>query len=309
MPSPGVSIPAGRTLLETADGRSTGIDVDMLTLASAAGGGTGTDTLAEPPGPGPTPPSTTTDRPGRTTYTARVTDADKPYWVVLGQSLSPGWTATAEGSRGSADLGEPTLVNGYANGWQVDPSVVGADATITMTFAPQRMVWMAIWASLIGVAVCVALVVTPRRWIARTPLRRLAGTADVDRVAGDVDVVGVGPFAADGQPLSAVRSAAVALGTGIAAGVFLGPLVGVALAVVTGLALAVRRGQVLLRVACVGSLGLAVAFIVAKQLRADYVVDFEWMNNFEITHAWALFAAGLLAVDPLVEVLRRRRRS
>ena len=90
---------------------------------------------------------------------------------------------------------------------------------------------------------------------------------------------------------------------------FLGPLVGVALAVVTGLALAVRRGQVLLRVACVGSLGLAVAFIVAKQLRADYVVDFEWMNNFEITHAWALFAAGLLAVDPLVEVLRRRRRS
>ena len=44
VPGPGVSIPAGRTLLETADGRSTGIDVDMLTLASAAGAG-----------PGPTP--------------------------------------------------------------------------------------------------------------------------------------------------------------------------------------------------------------------------------------------------------------
>ena len=330
VPGPGVSIPAGRTLLETADGCSTGIDVDMLTLASAAGGGTGTDTLAEPPGPGPTPPSTTTDRPGRITYTAKVTDADQPYWVVLGQSLSPGWTATAEGSRGSADLGEPTLVNGYANGWQVDPSVVGADATITMTFAPQRMVWMAIWASLLGVAVCLVLALVPHRWWARLPWRRgrrsgapgegpgasegsrgqrrAEGPADAAAVA-DVEVEAAGPLLVDGVSLSAGRSLALGLAVGVVAAVFLGPWVGVATAAVTAVALGLRRGQVLLRAACVGAFGLAAAFIVAKQLRADYVVDFEWMNNFEITHAWALFAAGLLAVDPLVEVLRRRRRS
>ena len=52
-PEGGVDIPAGRTLLETADGRETGIDVDVLTLASAAGGTAGTDTLAVAPGPGP----------------------------------------------------------------------------------------------------------------------------------------------------------------------------------------------------------------------------------------------------------------
>jgi hypothetical protein len=85
--------------------------------------------------------------------------------------------------------------------------------------------------------------------------------------------------------------------------------VGLAVLAVVALALAVGRGQVLLRFACVGGLGLAAAYIVARQARSDFVVDFEWMNNFEITHAWALFAAGLLAVDPLVELLRRSRRD
>ena len=199
-----------------------------------------------------------------------------------------------------------------------------------MTFAPQRMVWMAIWASLLGVAVCLVLALVPHRWWARLPWRRgrrsgapgegpgasegsrgqrrAEGPADAAAVA-DVEVEAAGPLLVDGVSLSAGRSLALGLAVGVVAAVFLGPWVGVATAAVTAVALGLRRGQVLLRAACVGAFGLAAAFIVAKQLRADYVVDFEWMNNFEITHAWALFAAGLLAVDPLVEVLRRRRRS
>ncbi|UDY36471.1 alpha-(1-_3)-arabinofuranosyltransferase domain-containing protein [Dermatobacter hominis] len=305
---PGVAVPAGRTLLETADGRTTGIDVDQLTLASAAGGAAGTDTLEDPPGPGPTPPATTTTRTARTAYEAKVTDADEPYWVVLGQSLSPGWTATAEGSGGTVDLGEPTLVNGFANGWRVDPSEVGADATITMTFAPQRMVWIAIWASLVGVALCVFLAAAPTRWLRRVPVvRRLTGAPLSDDLVGTVDVVGVGPLSTDGPALPVGRSLVVALAVGVVAAVFLGPWVGLAILAVTALALAVGRGQVLLRIACVGGLGLATAYIVVRQARADLLVDFEWMNEFEITHAWALFATGLLAVDPLVELLRRSR--
>jgi arabinofuranan 3-O-arabinosyltransferase len=304
-PGPGVAVPPGKTLLETADGRATGIDVDVLTLASAAGGGVGTDTLAEPPGPGPTPPDTTTKRTARTTYEATVTDAEDPYWVVLGQSVSPGWTATATGSEGTVDLGEPTLVNGYANGWRVDPSEVGADATITMTFAPQRLVWIAIWASLVGVAICLFLALVPGRWLARTPLRRLTGAPLDEDDVGAVDVVGIGALSSDGPALAWGRSVGVGFVVGLVAAVFLGPWVGVATFAVTALALALGRGQVLLRVACVGGLGLAAAYIVAKQARTDLVVDFEWMNNFEITHAWALFATGLLAVDPLVDLLRR----
>jgi len=298
---PGIRIADGRTLLTTAEGRATGIDVDLLVLASDAGGtvdSAALDTVAHQPGPGPEPPETTTDRPGRTRYEASVTGATDPYWVVLGQSASPGWTATAKGDRGAEDLGEPTLVNGYANGWQVDPAKVGSDATITMTFAPQRMVWIAIWASLVGVAVCLLLAIRPIRRGAAEPLP--------DDVVGDAEVSCVGPFASDGPPLPRGRALGVAAAVGVVAAVFLGLPVGMAAFVVTTLALAVPRGQVILRAVCVGAFALAAAYIVARQARADFAVDFEWMNPFEVTHAWGLLAAGLLAIDPLVEALRRR---
>ena len=44
----------------------------------------------------------------------------EPFWLVLGQSHNVGWTATADGD----DLGEPVLVDGFANGWLVTPTVV-----------------------------------------------------------------------------------------------------------------------------------------------------------------------------------------
>ena len=302
----GVTIAAGPTLLETAQGRQTGIDVDLLTLASAAGGAAGVDTLAVPPVAGPTPPDTTTERPGRTTYTAAVHDAQEPYWVVLGQSQSPGWTATVDTGEGTVDLGTSTLVNGFANGWRVDPAEVGSDVTITIDFAPQRLVWIAIWASLVGVAVCLALVLIPRRLLERTPIRRLSG-APLDATVGTVDVVGIGPLSSDGSAVPIARTTAVAAAVGVATFLFMGPAVAIAAAAVTALALALRRGQVLLRVASLGALGLAAAFIVVRQARSGLMVDFEWMNVFEATHAPALFATALLAVDPLVELVRRSR--
>ena len=179
--------------------------------------------------------------------------------------------------------------------------MVGADATITMTWTPQRMVWVAIWASVLGVLLCLFLVVRPVRWLAGAPLPR-------DGIPV-MDVRGIGPFSADGNAVPLLRATVAALVVGLVVLVFMGPWVGVAAAVVTGLALAVRRGQVLLRIACVGAFGAAALLIVAKQARNDFVVDFDWMNKFEVTHAWALFAAALLAIDPLVELLRRRRRD
>ena len=296
-----VPVPAGRTLLRTTPGADSGLDVDLLSLASGPGGGPGIDTLADPPGPGPTPPPTRTDRTGRLTYRARVAGADQPYWVVLGQSLSPGWSATANG----VDLGPPTLLNGYANGWRVDPATVGRNATITLDWTPQRMVWIALWASLVGVLISLGLVIAPtRRRSGTRPARAAVPVTAVPVTA----VRGVGPLSADGPTVPAVQAAAVALAAGGATALAMGPWVGLSAAAVTAAALAVRRGQVLLRVVCVGALGLAALYIVAKQARNQFVVDFDWMNRFEVTHAWALLATALLAVDPLVEVLRRHRR-
>lgn len=55
------------------------------------------------------------------------------------------------------------------------------------------------------------------------------------------------------------------------------------------------------------SLTLAFGYVVAKQLRNDYRVDFEWMNAFEASHVPTLAAVALVVADPFVALLRQRR--
>ena len=94
----------------------------------------------------------------RTSYAVHVTGAQpgKPFWLVLGQSLSPGWTANATGV---GDLGKPRLVDGYANGWLVTPSSSTFDVTLTWT--PQTKVWIALVLSAVALLVCLILALWP----------------------------------------------------------------------------------------------------------------------------------------------------
>ena len=302
-----VEIPGGRTLLRTGRGTLTGIDVELVTLASAPGGTPGVDTLATPPGDGPEPPRTVTGRTGRISWQARVSDARDPYWVVLGQSYGPGWTAETSDGR---SLGPPTLINGFANGWRVDPAEYGADVTINMTWAPQKFIWLGLGASALGVFLCIALIVgRPRR------RRGPADTDDAPTVvpaAREIDratamtPVGAPPLAVDGPPLGVRPSVVAAAVTGVLALVFGGPFVGLGVAVVTLVALATRRGQTVARAACLGLFGASIAFIVGRQARNDYQVDFNWMERFEVTHAWAVAATMLLAVEVVVDAWRAR---
>jgi arabinofuranan 3-O-arabinosyltransferase len=91
-------------------------------------------------------------------YHLRVRTSGTPFWLVLGQSHNDGWEATAAGH----DLGAPTLVNGFANGWQVRPDRAGT-IDIVLRWTPQRLVWIGIATSLVAVAACVALVFARRR--------------------------------------------------------------------------------------------------------------------------------------------------
>jgi arabinofuranan 3-O-arabinosyltransferase len=277
---PSLELPVGRTLLSSGLGLETGVDVDLVALSSAAGGAAGDDTLAERPGPGPTPPSTEVERTGRIGWQVDVRDAEEPYWVVLGQSFGDGWSATtADG----ADLGPPTLVNGYANGWLVDPAVHGSDVTVQISWPPQRIVWIGLALSALGVLVCIALAVrAPRR-------RRLAVPPMRPEPAGLL------------RRDQAPRAAAVALGLAVPAGalawMFGGPQVGAAVAVGTALALGVRWGPALVRFASIGLFAAAAAYIVVQQYRYGYQVDFNWVEWFERTHLWGIAAAMLLLVS------------
>ena len=289
-----VQLAAGRTLLTSTAGTATGFDVDLFALASAAGGGPGPDTVATPPPPAPAGPDTTTSRPGRLTYDVDVTDAADPYWVVLGQSHNAGWHLSVDGK----DLGEPTLINGFANGWRVDPATVGATVTLHLEWTPQRLVWIGLIASALGVLICLALLVWPLRLWAGRPLP----TGSIS----DLVVHAVGPFNTEGSPVPAGRAVLTSLAVGVVTGLLMGPWVGLGVAATTAIALLLRWGQIVLRTACVGLLAASAGYIVLKQFRNDYVIDFDWMNHFEVVHAWGLAAAALLAVDPIVEFMRRR---
>lgn len=293
------ALPEGRSLVQTSAGALTGFDVDRLAFSSAPGGEPGRNTLQEGPEPVAEPPNNTVSRSGILTWDMSVTGADEPYWVVLGQSQSPGFTATARDTAGSepVDLGQSVVINGYANGWLVDPGQVGPDATITIDFAPQRMVWIALVLSALGVLVCLALLL----W----PLKLLAGRPSADAPA-DLSVTAVDPFAVEAPPVALVRALGWASIAGALTFVVAGWAVGLGIALVTLGALALRRGRVVLRMLGTALFGAAAGFVIARQFRGDYLVDFNWMNLFEITHAWTLAAVALLVLDPVVGRIRSR---
>ena len=176
---------AGDTDLTAAQGRDTGVDLDRLELASAPGGKaaaatTVTDTTVtataaregtRASAQSGTPAAAGTDRWGgspkvsvtgqsSTSYALHVTGAQpgKPFWLVLGQSLSPGWTASAAGI---GDLGRPRLVDGYANGWLVTASSSSFD--VTMTWTPQTKVWISLSLSAVALLGCLVLALWPFR--------------------------------------------------------------------------------------------------------------------------------------------------
>src|SRR5262249_12628008 len=114
-----ITLAAGEHRLTTARGKDAGFSIDRLVFASGTdarrGGVRDGRVLSLPASPNPSPTVTVTEN-GRTKLRAHVTGATKPFWLVLGQSHSPGWHARIAGGN---DLGDAQLVDGYANGWLV----------------------------------------------------------------------------------------------------------------------------------------------------------------------------------------------
>ena len=102
-----------------------------------------------------TGPTVKVDGQGRTSFDLSVTGATKgqPFWLVLGQSNNSGWTASVDGH----DLGKPQLVDGYANGWLIDPGA--GNVAVALRWTPQRNVWIALAVSLVGVLLCLFLAI------------------------------------------------------------------------------------------------------------------------------------------------------
>ena len=94
----------------------------------------------------------------RTSWTVRVNGNGHPFWLVLGQSVSAGWSASVAGGH---RLGAPQLVDGYANGWYVPAGLIKGPTTVTINWRPQEVVWAAIGVSAVALAASVGLVLWP----------------------------------------------------------------------------------------------------------------------------------------------------
>jgi hypothetical protein len=141
-----VPLKAGDRRLETSLPEVGGVTIDQLLLSSWA-----TSAL-------PFPPASEARRDlmnttvGATSFTGSIENAKGSYWLVLGQSVDPGWELSLDGHK----LGEPTLVNGFATGWKVDIPDNGPH-TFSVRWAPQRPINLAVIVSAISLLVVAAL--------------------------------------------------------------------------------------------------------------------------------------------------------
>ena len=107
----------GTHRLVSEPGRLTGLNIDRLMLASPSNTTVTKTSL----------PTIRTLQQGHTNYKLSVKNANEPFWLILGQSYNEGWKL----STSDENIQEsPILINGFSNGWLIDPSSSVSDFEI-----------------------------------------------------------------------------------------------------------------------------------------------------------------------------------
>ncbi len=301
----------GTHVVTTAPGKAVGFSLDRLAFAS------GTHAVAvatanghvRVAGPAPTPARVAVVHNGDTKMQVHVQGATKPFWIVLGESRSPGWHARVVGGH---DLGPSQLVDGYANGWLVTPPASGT-FDVVFEWTPQRQVKAAIGLSLLGALMCLVIIAFTwirRRGVVATARTPLPGDADVGLAWSGLGVTAhtlgqqTGPAGATGD--TRIRWLAP-LATGVLAALVVAPWVGVLIAaVVFVIVTRPRLRDPVLAVPAV-LLALCGAYIVVEQYRYRYPPVFEWPTVFPHARTLAWVAVMLLTADAVVDIVRGRR--
>jgi hypothetical protein len=350
----GLSLGTGSHVLTAVAGQNSGFDIDQLAFDSAPGGGAmplESATTLEPP-PVTASPAVQVVRQTATAIRLRIDGMDtsagrQPFDLVLGQSINAGWKASVVGTGsagGSRGLGEPVLIDGFANGWRIDPSTLGGavhDGTVTiaLVWQPQKRVDVALVVSLAAIIACVILVFVPvRRRRRRDGRRRHRVRSDHDRPGSEVGTdaqadtdtdteagVEVGspvgtPVVADGpdRPTLAMpfRSGAppaklwVSLVSGLVAGLVAGaiasPLDGLGVAAATAVVLLVPRLRVVLGLIAIAGIVAAGTYVAVHQHAAQVPPGGDWTLSFGTASRLAWAGVVFLGADALVEIVLRR---
>jgi hypothetical protein len=269
---PPVALPGGPQRVDVADGP---FRVDLLRLRSPA-----TVAMPAPPAAGRVVAPGTIHR--ASVSGVRVAVA-RPGWLVLGESYDRGWQATCDGH----SLGAPAIVDGFANGWRVQP---GCHA-VRFVYGPQRSALLLEIGSALACLLLLALLL----------VRRPPATAAVP-----------------GEPLAAAdRPARVALGRAAALGLAAGVVLGFVLSIRAGVAIAAVTTIVLWAGVGARRLTLAAGALLALGVPAAYLLTSVhnhggWDFNYPVERIaghWLAIAALVLLLGAVVRTLAARRSS
>lgn len=296
-----VKTTTGDHTLLSADGLATGLAVDQVVLRSTADGAADPATGLLEPSPGDRP-SIDVAAQTRTSFDLDVKDITGPFWLVLGQSQSEGWVAKVNGKT----LGTSTLVDGYANGWKIDPG----DATslkVELVWTPQRVVWVAIGLSVIAALLCLAIVVVPMRRRQLAPL----GTGDHRRAIADASV----PLAWDvsralrygGAAPKLTQAVAITASSGVVAGALMGWWAGPIVGAAAFACLRFRRARPVLTLGAPVALVLSTGYYLTFLVFRDAPVDFGWPDYFARVAPLGWFAVIFAVLDVVVDRCWLRR--
>ena len=269
--------------LETAKGLDTGIDIDSIELRSIP---------VTPATAATNVPVTSATETGTNSYSVTIENSTVPFWLVLGQSLSEGWSATV---RGGPSLGSPTLIDGYANGWLIDPAITGSTFTVDITWAPQKFVWAGLAVSAPWfLGLCAAALVLTRR-------RRRGVTS----YAEATDPVLVASSTSHSVTL-AERLGLVAIVASVAA--IVGGLgVAVAMAAISALLVWNRRRSIIAALTVLVSIAGIVVLYTGLQYRREFSNGVEWPAGFWFAHQLGLVAVLTVAAETLIRWFLRTR--
>jgi hypothetical protein len=322
----GLALAPGNHTLRSTPGAEAGVDLDQLALGSVAGGGPAPtlpsgQLVARRTAPAPHVEVVKQSSTSMQLRVSGVTSATAPFELVLGQSVNAGWQATI----GGHDLGAPVLVDGFANGWRVDPAVLsaaihGGSVEVALRWTPQRRVDAALIVS--GAAILACLVIVVVSW--RRRRGRDTGNGDEEQgtsssepfadTAPDDDAAPVltGPVGGAGRSFPVATAVFVAAGCGLAAGLIAAPFTGAVVGVATILALRFRRLRWLLVIAAVACVAAAGLFVTLHQAIYPARANGGWPVGFGTASslAWAgVLFLGADAVCELTDRIRRGRRE
>ncbi len=265
-----------------AAGRDTGIDLDRLVLTSAGARHPISDL-----------PKVSVLEQGRTSLTVEVGPAEGPVWLVLGQSHNAGWELRDEGG---VDMGAPRLLDGFGNGWLIQPSP-NAPTSFDLSWVPQGLVRTALGLSLLAALGCLFLVACGRKDPGTTQVE----TPEFDRlIARRRRLL---PRRAIGFGVLFTGFALINLPSWPMAA----PVIGLAL----GLSLAGYSPARLTAWLGVVAMGGTTFLVAVDQIRFRHPRDFVWPQFFEHLHVvgvLAILCLAAAAVEALLEARSEFRR-